>query len=170
MYIVPRTPAPLIMRNSVGTRIHFKTRADVARKYPQYWLRTRLVEEFSGKSDNTWDNYCAADEWICEENGHPLMAKDFVAHRAAYRSRRSQWNGEGPVPGISKRGRGFYHRRIHTMPERRMASVFDENEPGPRASRNSGNLPNSWDDLTRSDYAAKNWKTYRKTQWKIRKG
>lgn len=35
-----------------------------------------------------------------------------------------------------------------------------------RAKRNPRNLPDAWDDIRKTDASNRNWKRYRKTQWK----
>jgi len=58
-----------------------------------------------------------------------------------------------------------YHRRMHTVQERRFNSavIKEELEPNIRAKRL--NLPSYWDDITRYDVFNNNWKRYRKTQY-----
>lgn len=83
----------------------------------------------------------------------------------------------GPVPNIRcLRGGGYsYYRRIHTFAEHRDNEGLLRDEDAqeyrviPRPKRVSMNLPNSWDDIGRSDYRNKNWKRHRKTQWKEKK-
>jgi hypothetical protein len=109
---------------------------------------------------------------ILDENNSPLFAKDFehfwksntrsFSHRYGF----STWNGVGPVPGTGRHRRGHYFRHIHTTAERRANVVMEEGEPRPRGRRSGTNLPNSWDDFSRSDYDARNWKHYRKHQRK----
>lgn len=74
-----------------------------------------------------------------------------------------------------RRGGGGWYRKIRTYGEHRetVALLHDEDaieyDVKPRAKRNTHNLPNSWDDFTRSDYRNHNWKRQRKTQWKEKK-
>ena len=35
-----------------------------------------------------------------------------------------------------------------------------------RAKRKASNMPNTWDDILKSNYKNRNWKQYRKTEWK----
>lgn len=80
----------------------------------------------------------------------------------------SRWNGIGAVPCIRKRKAGWHaFRSVSHFNELKSAQVIkEEGEVLPRASRNVANLPNSWDDYSISSYKVKNWKRYRKTQWK----
>lgn len=70
------------------------------------------------------------------------------------------------VPFIHKRHlhRGSSNRHIRTTQERRMSLAEKEDDIRWRCKRNFHNLPNSWDDIIRR--TEKNWKSFRKTQWK----
>lgn len=77
--------------------------------------------------------------------------------------------GDGAVPGTGVRGRGRVMRhRLQTTQERRLNAFYDVDagEPKPRARRTGSNLPSIFDDQIRSDADARNWKHYRKQQWK----
>jgi len=67
-----------------------------------------------------------------------------------------------------KRKHCHSYRRPHTTQERRWAHAWDDEEfaPPPRARRNARNLPDAWDDVWRWHGDTKNWKNYRKHQWK----
>lgn len=67
----------------------------------------------------------------------------------------------------SKRSNGHWYRHPKTTQERRWANAWDDEEFAPRirTKRNARHLPNSWDDLPRGS-KGKNWKNYRKHQWK----
>lgn len=129
------------------------------------WLRHNLVTEFWPADDNWSLNY-ANTQWICEEGDRRLSLSDFADYSPNKRyARTSTWNGEGPVPGVSRPRNGNYYRRMRTMGERRKAIPIDD-EPGPRPSRRAKRLPNNWDDYPRMDLSNNNWKRFRKTQWK----
>lgn len=70
-------------------------------------------------------------------------------------------------PG-SKPSMGWWIRRPKTIQEARWVNAWDDEEFAPRvrARRNAKNLPNAWDDEHRSDLAIRNWKQFRRTQWK----
>lgn len=77
----------------------------------------------------------------------------------------------GPVEGIghSHWHKGSYYRRVKTFQEHRSDfTTEDEDFYGVkvRCKRNSKNLPNAWDDIPRHCCDRKNWKYYRKHQWK----
>lgn len=106
--------------------------------------------------------------------GQILTAKDFEHLRPSFRGflryrNYYLWNGEGPVPGTGcgrKWGRCF--RRLSHMAQRRQAALVlkEEGEVAPRAARNARNLPNPWDDYNVAARENRNWKQFRKHQWK----
>jgi hypothetical protein len=61
-----------------------------------------------------------------------------------------------------------FRRGLRTTQERRLNAFYDAEagEPRPRSARSGRNLPDYRDDLRRSDYGDRNWKRYRKHQWK----
>ena len=63
--------------------------------------------------------------------------------------------------------RGCY-RRIRTTQERKLSLgvLKEEGEPVWRQARNYHNLPSRWDDIAHLDVCNRNWKRFRKTQWK----
>lgn len=63
-----------------------------------------------------------------------------------------------PVPRTGRRSNYGYWRHPKTAQELRNIDCFT------RAKRK--NIPTSWDDLERGDWRDKNWKRYRKHQWK----
>lgn len=69
--------------------------------------------------------------------------------------------------GRNKHYRSHY-RHIATTQERRFASgiLLEEGEVPPRAKRNLANLPNAWDEYPHFDVYDRNWKRYRKKQYK----
>lgn len=80
---------------------------------------------------------------------------------------------KGPVPNIHCCRGGFhYYRHIKTTQEHRAnrAILTDEEfklyRVKVRAKRAKNFLPNTWDDILYSDITIKNWKKYRRTQYK----
>lgn len=61
-------------------------------------------------------------------------------------------------------------RRPKTTQERCLAVnvIEEEGEPRWRCARNEHNLPTCWDDIAVSTYKNRNWKRYRKHQWKAK--
>ena len=82
-----------------------------------------------------------------------------------------------PVPHIRCfRGGNSYYRSVGTFNERRendFCNDYDEDARfygvRARAARTSGNLPEPWDDIGRSDWGHRSWKRHRRTQWRKRK-
>jgi len=70
--------------------------------------------------------------------------------------------------GFKRHNRSHYHRRPKTISERRasVSVIKEEGEPIWRYSRNHHNLPTTYDDLTCRDTYNRNWKRYRKKQYK----
>jgi len=66
-----------------------------------------------------------------------------------------------PVPNRGKIGNYKCYRRFRTQQEANRNSFEPEYSRGKRR-----NLPDSWHDLIRSTDGNRNWKNYRKTQWK----
>ena len=64
-----------------------------------------------------------------------------------------------------------YFRHPHTKNEMKQyfASKYSETDIfiRIRGRRSPKSLPNSWDDIYRSNMFLRNWKSYRKTQWKL---
>lgn len=138
-----------------------------------------LTYEFSSKEElfETVGYYwlMATDYRMVDEHGNPLSAADFEAlHKEDRKNRPTYldirypfWDGSGPVPGIRRQRGGRCCRRIRHMNERRWATpVLEEGEVAPRAARNAHNLPNPWDDYGFSNQDNRNWKRFRKHQWK----
>ena len=71
-----------------------------------------------------------------------------------------------PVPFIHKyhSHKGTYYRHMKTTQERRWSLAEKDDGVRWRARRNFHNLPNAWDDWARHN--EKNWKRFRKHQWK----
>lgn len=145
--------------------MHYESRKHAVQALRYGWLWHNLVTELT-PADDIWATRLADSQWICEEGDRRLSLSDFAAYKpqARYASA-STWNGEGPVPGVSRPRNGHYYRRMKTMGERRKAIPIDD-EPGPRPSRSANRLPNSWDDHRRMNLRNNNWKRFRKTQWK----
>lgn len=79
----------------------------------------------------------------------------------------------GPVPGTGRRGRwGHSLRIVSTSGERRHVEALDHDEDcrdlgiRARAKRRGYNLPDTRDDVVRSDYHDCGWKSHRRTQWR----
>jgi len=91
--------------------------------------------------------------------------------RYVFRGRRGraidQWNGIGPVPGTGRYRGGHFYRRIRHANARRQAFwIAEEGEVAPKPARSFKNLPDNWDDYHVSARKNRNWKRFRKTQYK----
>lgn len=163
MHVIPPVNQPVVFRNGTGETLRYESRKHAVQALGFSWLRHNLVTEF-WPADDIWSLSRRDIQWICEEGDRRLSLSDFAAFtpKARY-TRASTWNGEGPVPGVSRPRKGRYYRRMRTMGERRKATPIDD-EPGPRPSRRANRLPNNWDDYPRGLH--NNWKRFRKTQWK----
>lgn len=70
--------------------------------------------------------------------------------------------------GSKRHPRGHYHRHPHTLQEIKASAhvLMEEGEPIWRSARNHHNLPDSYDDINHYDDYNRNWKRYRKQQWR----
>lgn len=165
MHVIPPVNQLVLFRNGTGETLRYESRKHAVQALGFSWLRHNLVTEF-WPADDVWSLSRRDIQWICEEGDRRLSLSDFAAYKPKARyTRASTWNGEGPVPGVSRPRKGHYYRRMQTMGERRKAIPIDD-EPGPRPSRRANRLPNNWDDYPRSALRNNNWKRFRKTQWK----
>ncbi len=109
--------------------------------------------------------YARYHEYILRDSIGNILDPDEVraAYNKAHPYRRSWWY----YPGTKRNFRSMY-RRPRTTQERRWANAWDDEEFATkvRARRNYRNLPNSWDDIPHTDWSYRNWKHYRKHQWK----
>lgn len=148
---------------------YFDTIEDIWLYFSKVYKRYKLAERFSHMVNEPYggNEFCSIPEYCM-----------YVVNDAGIRLSRDTLRGEFykiykphdyprfPSWGRNHHYRGFRH--IRTTQERR-ASVHvlaEEGEPPFRAARNTHNLPNYWDDMYHSDWGQKNWKRFRKTQWK----
>ncbi len=123
-------------------------------------------------ADPLYDNYRYI---LRNDQGEPVTAADFAVFRrqrpwrGSWALRYAQWNGEGPVPGTRcRRGGRHYYRHPRTMHERRQAALVleEEGEVAPRPHRSANSLPCAWDDFRVAARDDRNWKRFRRTQWR----
>lgn len=104
--------------------------------------------------------------------GDPLTAESFAflrAKRSIHHANRQfrHWNGDGPVPGTGKPTGSHYFRNIrHVNAKRGAQHLATEGEISPRAKRTMNTLPDAWDDLPVAARRCRNWKRYRKNQYR----
>lgn len=185
MHVVPAHQSAVTLFSHAGEVECFPSLKAALRALGLAWIRQNVGPEFRVFShverrlqpdSDTWHYRRCYDTYayvMRNDAGEALTAADFFefvqkpARRWGYRIPDS-WNGEGPVPGIRAwRSGGHYFRRIRTTQERRWATpVAEEGEPAPRPERNLRNLPNSWDDYGIAARADRNWKRFRRQQWK----
>ncbi len=114
-------------------------------------------------------------EYIMRDDcGEPLTIEDFNVLRIQRQEKRrfrrgalGRGDGAGLAPYIHKRKKGYYFRCIAFINAYRVAETFvEEGEVPPRPRRNAMNLPNNWDDYCVAARSNRNWKQFRRTQWK----
>lgn len=136
-------------------------------------------------SDPLWDSllktpeYIVRDEcdltiplWKIEEIARANRVWDRIIRGGTYYARKAGYDYErhyrcGPVPllGRYRRGRSMW-RYPRTTQEQRYLCDDRCDEVGIRIRRKRYNTPNAWDDRIRSHWDVKNWKKFRKTQYK----
>lgn len=121
-----------------------------------------------------------ADHILLNEFGEVLAIDDFEDVIISERKKNDEkgfytkyrriegWNGTGPVPGTGGWGNGHYFRHPVTLQALKAACGVckEDGEPSMRGNRTKSHVPSSWDDIHRSDRGIRNWKKYRKQQWK----
>jgi hypothetical protein len=68
-------------------------------------------------------------------------------------------------------GKKYRHPKTQSQRKingRRNFLIYDDYKIKSRSKRNLANLANSWDDISRRDVDDKNWKRYRRFQYKIK--
>lgn len=113
-----------------------------------------------------YNNIKVYDYYSCQridpeeiERLHKIYRKKLTKERIdTYWGKRPYKFRNGPVPRTGRRSNYGYWRHPKTAQELRNIDCFT------RAKRK--NIPTSWDDLERGDWRDKNWKRYRKHQWK----
>lgn len=188
MHVVKHYESPITVFSVEGDSWHYKSKKALLKEVGYRWIMNNVGKHFSEFSG--WTPICTASGWVCGEptyrhfkyiirdgEGSCITHGDFAELVAAkrrkvywLRMKWEKWNGEGPVPGIGRPRGGHHFRRLKTINERRWSiPMVEEGEPAPRARRNHTNLPTTWDDFQISSREDRNWKRYRKTQWKAKK-
>lgn len=175
-------PSVTLFSVSGDVRI-FASMTDALRQLGYRWISENVRAEFVAfshverrLSDNdVWFSracYHSARYVMRDDTGAKLTAGDFSDLRRArrlpwwvrHRSQLQRWDGAGPVPYVHRPSNCSYYRRPRTLNERRMGEVVDD-EPAPRAGRASI-IPSDWDDRRVAAREVRNWKNFRRTQWK----
>lgn len=186
MHIIQAHTPSVTLFTNVGEVRTFKSLAAAKKALGIRWITANVGEHFCTFTGfeirHTEDGvvrtpcYSGAFAIMRDDLGTPITAFDFYALDRKpfvpwWLRRYGNWNGEGPVPGVSKPKAGrHYYRSPATMSERRLAQSIDPDEPGPRPSRNKSHLPTNYDDLYPNSRRDRSWKGYRKQKWKSPKG
>lgn len=183
--IAPHEPSVTLFSSSGGVW-PYKSKAHALRALGIAWIRTHVVADyrvFNGFSYSSpffrGEVYSCAKEPLYrtgnfilrDSQGAKLTAADFEPmlprRRSWYLRYLSDYPGYGPVPRTGRTRGGHYFRHPHTANELRQSQVVEPGiEPRPRPSRYLRNLVDPWDDYPRSNRKDRNWKSFRKTQWK----
>lgn len=182
MHIIKKYETSVTLFSVNGGVWVYKSKRAAIKELGYYWIQNNVAKDFVTFShrERLWSAdgegwterpvYRGANYVMRDDLGEALTVGDFAEFKPVYRPRwyrkLENWNGVGPVPGIS-RPRGYrWTRRVGTTNERRQAQVLDEFDVPPRARRNARNLPTVWDDIPIAAREDRNWKRFRKTQWK----
>jgi hypothetical protein len=157
----------------------FRSKADALRQLGYRWICEHVREDFVVFSyverklvaRDVWSShpfYHRAHYVMRDDAGAKVTASDFAELRAARRLPYwlQRWNGVGPVPYVHRPTQGHYYRRPQTLNERKLAQALD-GEPAPRAGRATV-VPSDWDDRCVASRRERNWKKFRRTQWKTK--
>lgn len=177
--------APVFLIERDGRVTRFESKTHILQDLGWGWIANNVGERFTPAEHGprrTAESSCETRDFILRTgSGVALTALDLPSPYARWRRllnsavpRPFDWKASDyagvPVPGSAKRrGGSGYYRRPATTGERRMnVNVAPDEEPRARAARCAAQLPNSYDDIHRSDAGVQNWKRYRRTQWKAR--
>lgn len=142
----------------------------------------RLTHPFSWDKDHVPQNDNFGRDWSYVR--HPYVVTDrrdrivpvehlLGMYRAYRKKKHSHRYPKFMIPQLRnpghKRGGGYgYYRAIRTTQEIRMQDAWKDVEHAPPVRRRR-ELPNSWDDISRSDWRIRSWKRHRSHQWKENK-
>ncbi len=183
MHVIPPFKPSVTLFHVNGGRWVYKDVAHARDALGVHWIRANVAAEFRAFSHFSYSPYSKGDlasairssvydtaSFVMRDSrGKTLTAADFrldKPYRSPFWRHLETYPGWGPVPRTGRRSSSRYYRRPGTQAERRMAQVVDPSEPAPRPSRNANALPNAWDDYGRASADDRNWKRFRKTQWK----
>lgn len=190
MYIIKSYQTAVTLFSRSGAVRTFASKAEALRELGYTWIRNHVAAQFctwshmeyrafNGRPAPSWEMvtgnvrvhpvYTYADFIMRDDAGSPLVIGDLAPvrrRRPYYRQAMMTWNGGGPVPYTGRRRGGHYFRHVKTTNERRAAQLVDDTDVAPRGRRNANNLANSWDDYYVTSREDRNWKRFRKTQFK----
>lgn len=122
-------------------------------------------------------NHIHADFILRDDSGKELTSKNFLEFTNCKYNYKKRYiiRGMGPIQGTGRSRKTYskIFRKPKTIQERRKNSSTESFEYEGliikikiRSRRSAKSLPNSWDDVYRSNYKINSWKKYRKQQWK----
>lgn len=169
MHIIRPHQASITLFSRHGGLDVFPSAKQALKKLGYAWIVANVGPHFRTFNGTTYEEY----SYIMRSGlGEIVTVKSFSALRIKPGSRQRarllrHWNGEGAVPGTGKRSRTRYFRGIHYANAKRASQYFpDEGEIAPRAARYLNRLVDAWDEHIASSRRYRNWKQFRKTQWR----
>ena len=189
MVVIPKYETSVTLFSRNGGVWTYASKAEAVRELGWGWISRNVGEQFFQfhyesvltlfETDETGAPrierkpvYRYADFIMRDDMGRPLLAWNFSnpANRRArnrYAWRDETWNGEGPVPGISRnRPSVRRYRRPRYVGLLRDAQYFpEEGEVALRIQLVNEAFSDPWHEIGR-DGRNRNWKKFRKTQWK----
>jgi hypothetical protein len=137
---------------------HHRLPLGVQQEEPCYW--TTVYREF---------NFVMRDG-----EGRPvtyLTLPQLFGVRSTFKASRLSWNGTGPVPHTGRRHRRRHGQGVQFANALRTAVTFISEGEVPLRQKRGKALQVDWcDDYRNVDHNTRNWKDFRKTQWKFSKG
>jgi len=154
-----------------GTIREFPSLLALVHECSLWWLRWNLALDFQEPS-------FLEPRWYSAQRGFYIARTEFdepvtfETVRAAVGMRQVHAPSAQPGAPVPNCGRRHYrhssHRRPRTTNERRLAAltVTEDGEVPPRPRRGANTLPSSYDDISYLGERNRNWKRYRRSQWK----
>ena len=183
-------PVAVVARHLDGREIWFASAGAALDAVGLRWIGQNIASDFAAPVtravlDPRTGQLIHGTEWVMETHrGQRLVYEDFAAlrhERDRHRNHRGNFAriglgrqlahqvGRGPVPFTGRRTAGHYFRYPSTVNEKRLA-VFvmrEDGEVAPRGKRSASNIADAWDDLPVRARENRNWKRFRKSQWKV---
>ncbi|MFZ6876546.1 hypothetical protein ACO0LF_31300 [Undibacterium sp. Di27W] len=167
MHIIRPHQASITLFSRHGSVDAFPSAKQALKKLGYAWIATNVgphLRTFNGTSYEEYSYIMRSDlgEIVTATSFSALRIKPGI-HQRVHLFR--HWNGE--VPGTGKRSRTRCFRHIRYANAKRASQYFpDEGEIAPRAVRYLNRLADAWDEHIASSRRYRNWKQFRKTQWR----
>lgn len=173
MHTIAKYEPGVVLFSRAGTVTRYDSLKSALAELGFRWIKENVGVDFTTRfyREYSW-SWSTCSHILQTDYGASLTAADFLPFVPKPVKRwwaRLDYNGVGPVPGVRKyRGGRRHFRLVRTMNECRAAALVlpEEGEVPPRPRRNEKNIPDSWDEIHCSSRRNRNWKRYRKTQWK----